>query len=116
VVIFLIDDWGHNDLGTVNKDNENYIQTPFLDSAAKAGVWFTDAYVQPICSPTRSQLLSGRYQIHTGERGPSVVQLPRRPGRGQACSGGAGPGCPCSRRVTEVQCLIPPTSQACSTG
>ncbi|XP_076803610.1 arylsulfatase B-like isoform X2 [Clavelina lepadiformis] len=40
--------------------------TPFLDSLAEKGVKLENYYVQPICSPTRGQLLSGRYQIHTG--------------------------------------------------
>ncbi|CAG5132127.1 unnamed protein product, partial [Candidula unifasciata] len=31
-----------------------------------SGVRLENYYVQPICTPTRSQLLSGRYQIHTG--------------------------------------------------
>ena len=42
------------------------MKTPVLDDLAKNGVMLENYYVQPICTPTRSQLLSGRYQIHTG--------------------------------------------------
>ena len=30
------------------------------------GVKLENYYVQPICTPSRSQLMSGKYQIHTG--------------------------------------------------
>ena len=43
------------------------IKTPNLDRlATEEGIRLENYYVQPICSPSRSQLLSGRYQIHTG--------------------------------------------------
>jgi hypothetical protein len=43
VVVFLIDDWGHNDLGFYNKNNENYIQSPFMDSKASSGLLMNNA-------------------------------------------------------------------------
>ena len=42
------------------------LRTPNLDELAAQGVKLENYYVQPICTPTRSQLMSGRYQIHTG--------------------------------------------------
>ena len=42
------------------------LSTPTLDKLAAEGVKLSNYYVQHICSPTRSALLSGRYQIHTG--------------------------------------------------
>ena len=62
IVFILADDHGFNDIGYHNPR----IKTPVLDSLAKYGVRLENYYVQPICTPTRSQLLSGRYQIHTG--------------------------------------------------
>ena len=62
IVFILSDDLGFNDVGYHNPR----IKTPNLDSLAAAGVRLENYYVQPICTPTRSQLFSGRYQIHTG--------------------------------------------------
>ena len=59
-------DAGHGDLGYHNVWNENLIKTPALDRLAVTGIKLEGYYVQPICTPTRSQLMSGRYQIHTG--------------------------------------------------
>ncbi|XP_071945746.1 arylsulfatase J-like isoform X2 [Antedon mediterranea] len=62
IIFILADDYGYNDIGYHGSE----IQTPNLDRLAKSGVRFENYYVQPICTPTRSQLLSGRYQIYTG--------------------------------------------------
>ncbi|MEM6776217.1 MAG: sulfatase-like hydrolase/transferase [Planctomycetota bacterium] len=35
--------------------------TPFLDAMAAEGLRFTDAFSQPLCTPTRVQLMTGRY-------------------------------------------------------
>ncbi|AWP03628.1 galactosamine (N-acetyl)-6-sulfate sulfatase-like [Scophthalmus maximus] len=53
---------GFNDIGYHNPT----IKTPTLDKLAAEGVRLENYYVQPICTPSRSQLLTGRYQIHTG--------------------------------------------------
>ncbi|GFN88339.1 arylsulfatase b [Plakobranchus ocellatus] len=62
IVFVLADDYGYNDIGY----HGSQIQTPTLDKLADSGVKLENYYVQPICTPTRSQLMSGRYQIHTG--------------------------------------------------
>ncbi|GFR75218.1 arylsulfatase B-like [Elysia marginata] len=62
VVFVLADDYGYNDIGYHGSE----IKTPTLDELAAGGVKLENYYVQPICTPTRSQLMSGRYQIHTG--------------------------------------------------
>lgn len=62
IVVVIADDLGYNDVSYHGSE----IQTPNLDKLALGGVRLENYYVQPICSPTRSQLLSGRYQIHTG--------------------------------------------------
>ncbi|KAL5011997.1 hypothetical protein ScPMuIL_010548 [Solemya velum] len=62
-ILFIVaDDYGFNDIGYHGSE----IRTPTLDKLASEGVRLENYYVQPICTPTRSQLLSGRYQIHTG--------------------------------------------------
>jgi len=63
IVFILADDLGFRDVGF---HGSTVIKTPTLDRLAYNGVRLNNYYVQPICTPTRSQLLSGRYQIHTG--------------------------------------------------
>ena len=59
IVLIVADDYGWNDVGYHNPD----VHTPTLDKLAAAGVKLDNYYVQPICTPSRSQLLSGKYQV-----------------------------------------------------
>jgi arylsulfatase len=54
-LLIVADDLGYSDLGSYGGE----INTPVLDNLATKGVRFTDFYVSPTCSPTRSMLLSG---------------------------------------------------------
>ncbi|XP_062594709.1 arylsulfatase B-like [Saccostrea cucullata] len=62
ILLVIADDFGYNDIGYHGSE----IKTPNLDKLAGEGIKLENYYVQPICTPTRSQLMSGRYQIHTG--------------------------------------------------
>ncbi|XP_033733064.1 arylsulfatase B-like isoform X1 [Pecten maximus] len=62
ILFIFADDYGYNDIGYHGSE----IKTPHLDQLAKEGVRLENYYVQPICTPSRSQLMSGRYQTHTG--------------------------------------------------
>ncbi|KAL3871152.1 hypothetical protein ACJMK2_039169 [Sinanodonta woodiana] len=62
ILFVLADDYGYHDIGYHGSE----IKTPTLDKLALEGLRLENYYVQPICTPTRSQLMSGRYQIHTG--------------------------------------------------
>ncbi|CDQ88642.1 arylsulfatase I [Oncorhynchus mykiss] len=73
IIFILTDDQGFNDIGYHNPD----IRTPTLDKLASEGVKLENYYVQPICTPSRSQLITGRYQIHTGLQ-HSIIR-PRQP-------------------------------------
>lgn len=42
------------------------IYTPNIDKLARDGIALKNWYVQPICSPTRSAMMTGRYPIHIG--------------------------------------------------
>jgi arylsulfatase A-like enzyme len=66
IFFILADDLGSNDVGYVNKQNAHDIRTPNIDRISGMGVRLSNYYTQHICAPTRSQFLSGRYQIHTG--------------------------------------------------
>ncbi|MBC8767086.1 arylsulfatase [Arenibacter sp. BSSL-BM3] len=58
IVLILADDQGWGDLGITGNTN---LQTPNIDAIAKNGVMFDHFYVSPVCSPTRAELLTGRY-------------------------------------------------------
>lgn len=63
IVFLLIDDLGYADCGFNGGDE---IRTPRIDALASAGTVIESHYVQPVCSPTRSALMSGRYPTRTG--------------------------------------------------
>ena len=63
IVFILADDLGYGDVGfNGGKD----IKTPNLDALAASGARLTHHYVQPVCSPTRAALLTGRYPMRHG--------------------------------------------------
>ena len=63
VLIVLTDDQGYGDLGCHGNPK---IKTPTLDKLAAQGVEMEHFYVCPVCSPTRSGLMTGRYNYRTG--------------------------------------------------
>jgi arylsulfatase A-like enzyme len=63
IVFMLADDLGREDCGFMGGKN---IQTPHLDKLAKAGAVLDQFYVQPVCSPTRAALMTGRYPMRHG--------------------------------------------------
>ncbi|MEI6175497.1 MAG: sulfatase [Verrucomicrobiota bacterium] len=69
VVLILADDLGAHDVGCFGS---TFHQTPHIDSLAKRGVKFTQAYAaSPLCSPTRSSILTGVYPARSGITQPS---------------------------------------------
>ncbi|MHC4549262.1 MAG: arylsulfatase B [Planctomycetota bacterium] len=62
IVLFLADDLGWRDVGFHGSE----IKTPHLDRLAASGARLEQFYVQPVCSPTRSSLMTGRYPIRQG--------------------------------------------------
>jgi arylsulfatase A-like enzyme len=58
IVLIMADDLGYECLGCYGGSS---YRTPNLDRLAAAGVRFTHAYSQPLCTPTRTQLLTGKY-------------------------------------------------------
>jgi arylsulfatase A-like enzyme len=72
VLIIIADDQGWGDLGfTGNKT----VHTPHLDKLAKSGTILDRFYVSPVCSPTRAEILTGRYHVRTGVSGTSTGRV-----------------------------------------
>jgi len=69
VVLILADDLGVRDLGCFGS---TYYETPNLDRLASQGVRLTNAYsASPLCSPTRSSIMTGQNPARTGITAPN---------------------------------------------
>lgn len=60
IVLIMADDFGYECV-TAN-GGESY-QTPVLDALAASGVRFENCHTTPLCTPTRVQLMTGRYNV-----------------------------------------------------
>lgn len=56
LIFILADDQGFRDVGYHGSE----IKTPTLDKLAAEGVKLENYYVQPICTPSRSQFITGK--------------------------------------------------------
>ena len=88
LLFLLADDLGFNDLGytqnTATPINPTgapttsaaagVLRTPTIDKLASEAVKLSSYYVQPLCSPTRATIMTGRYPQHTGI-GPDVIEI-----------------------------------------
>ena len=69
IVLILADDLGYGDIGAYGSK----IRTPNLDRMAHDGVLFRHfSSANPVCSPSRASLLTGRYGVRCGV--PDVIQ------------------------------------------
>ena len=64
IALVVADDLGYADAGFTGAGG--VAATPHLDALASAGVRLDRHYVQPICSPTRAALLTGRHVLRYG--------------------------------------------------
>ena len=68
IVLIITDDMGWADLGSYGARD---VRTPNLDRLARQGVRFTDFYANGVsCTPTRTGLITGRYQQRYGAEFP----------------------------------------------
>jgi arylsulfatase A len=74
IVIIFADDLGYGDLGSFGAPN---VSTPRLDAMAFQGQKWTNFYVQPVCSPSRAALLTGRLPIRSGMFGVPAAGAPK---------------------------------------
>lgn len=65
VILIMTDDQGYGDLGITGNPN---IHTPTIDAFAERSLRFNNFHVSPVCAPTRSSLMTGRYSLRTGIR------------------------------------------------
>lgn len=63
VLLIITDDQGFGDLGI---NGNPHIKTPVIDKFAKESIRLNQFYVSPVCAPTRSSLMTGRYSLRTG--------------------------------------------------
>jgi len=64
IIIIFCDDLGYGDIGSYGS---RLNKTPRLDKMADEGIMFTDFYVSaPVCSPSRSSLMTGCYSQRIG--------------------------------------------------
>ena len=62
IVVILADDLGNADLGYRGSD----IRTPNIDKLASEGVRLESFYGMPVCTPSRAELMTGRYAMRYG--------------------------------------------------
>lgn len=74
IILILADDLGWNDVGY----HGGAPKTPNIDSLANEGLQLDRFYTCPICSPTRSCLLTGRYSIRFGLMGAVIPPWRKR--------------------------------------
>ena len=65
VIVIITDDQGYGDLGYTGNP---HVKTPHIDKFAGESMRFNNFYVSPVCAPTRSSLMTGRYSLRTGVR------------------------------------------------
>ncbi len=63
IILIMADDLGYETIGA----NGGPYKTPNLDSLADTGLNFTHCYAQPLCTPTRVQIMTGIYNIRNYE-------------------------------------------------
>jgi len=63
ILFILTDDQGWGDLSVNGNKN---LKTPNIDNLAKNGATLDRFYVSAVCSPTRAEILTGRYAVRSG--------------------------------------------------
>ena len=63
VILIVTDDQGYGDMSC---HGNPFLKTPSLDRLAEQGVSLDDYHVDPVCTPTRASLMTGRYCSRAG--------------------------------------------------
>ena len=75
ILLIVADDLGWSDVGW----HGGFAKTPVLDQLVREGVELDQHYVQPVCTPTRTALMSGRYPGRFGPQALSPSNLRAMP-------------------------------------
>lgn len=65
IVLIMADDLGHECIGAYGGSSYS---TPVLDQLANEGLRFDHCYSQPLCTPSRVQLMTGMYNVRNYEK------------------------------------------------
>lgn len=60
IILIMADDLGYE---TINANGGESYQTPEIDNLATEGVRFEHCYAQPLCTPSRVQIMTGIYNV-----------------------------------------------------
>ncbi len=60
LIVIMADDLGYETLGA---NGGTSYRTPVLDKLAATGARLSECYAQPLCTPTRAQLMTGQYNV-----------------------------------------------------
>jgi arylsulfatase A len=60
IILIMADDFGYECVGA---NGGTSYKTPNLDKLAASGIRFENCFVQPLCTPTRTQLMTGKYNV-----------------------------------------------------
>ena len=63
IILLMGDDHGWEEVGY---NGHPYLKTPYLDEMARSGLRLDNFYAQPVCSPTRGNVLTGRHPNRFG--------------------------------------------------
>ena len=63
VIVIVTDDQGYGDMSCYGNP---WLETPHLDSLHRDGVRLEDYHVDPVCTPTRAALMTGRHSLRVG--------------------------------------------------
>lgn len=71
ILLLIVDDWGIDSSPFDNTlPSANLASLPNMQKLADRGIHFSNAYAQPLCSPTRASILTGRHPFRNGVGNP----------------------------------------------
>lgn len=60
IILIMADDMGYETIGAYGGTS---YETPNIDSLAREGMLFENCFSQPLCTPTRVQIMTGKYNV-----------------------------------------------------